>query len=177
MLILLCILCVVLYTRQQREGFFKKMKRGFKKHVSAPVASSFRSVKRHFGYKSPAQLAKEARDRLAKIACDAAEQSFIASSAARATEQAKIDDLTKISRDPNFNIDAYNYLNEKLFLLRTALDENTEKNNDLKNTLDATVGYQTTSVSLLSKLEKDRARLTECNINHSLSNQDYDVLT
>lgn len=177
MLILLCILCVVLYRRRQREGFFKKMKRGFKKHVSAPAASSFRSIKRHFGYKSPAQLAKEARDRLAKIACNAAEKSFIASSAARATEQAKINELTKISRDPNFNIDAYNYLNDNLFLIRDALDENTEKNNDLKNTLDATIGYQNSSASMMSQLQKDRTALSECNVNHSLSNHDYDVLT
>lgn len=176
MLILLCILCVVLYRRQRREGFFKKLKKGFKKHFTAPTASIFKSFKQAIGYKSPAQLAKEARDRAAKAACQQSEQAFIRHSGERATIQDNINNLTQISKDPNFKVYTYNYLNDELYRLKTALDTNTELNNELNSVLKATVGYQTNSHSLMDTLQKKHIQLTECNINKKMSNHDYHVL-
>ena len=80
-------------------------------------------------------------------------------------------------RDPNFNMEFYDFYRTDLKALNYNINENTQLNNDLNGMLKRSKILQINNKRLIDLLKTENTNLKECKINKELTDNDYDVLT
>jgi len=149
MKILIIILCIALLYRNKKEGFWNKLKEKLKK-LKEQVE---KCAKRLLDFNNIARERSQWRQKLKNL-----------------KNQQKY-------RDPNFNMDFYDYYRNDLTVLNNNINENTNLNNDLNGLLKRIKILQINNKRIIDLLKTENTNLKECKINKELTDNDYSVLS
>jgi uncharacterized protein YhaN len=149
MKILIIILCIALLYRNKKEGFWNKLKKKLKK-LKKQIEQC---AKRLGDFNNIARERSQWRQKLKNL-----------------KNQQKY-------RDPNFNMDFYDYYRNDLTALNNNINENTNLNNDLNGLLKRSKILQINNKRIIDLLKTENTNLKECKINKELTDNDYSVLS
>jgi len=152
MKILIIILCIALLYRNKKEGFWNKLKKKLKK-LKKQFEQFEQCAKRLGDFNNIARERSQWRQKLKNL-----------------KNQQKY-------RDPNFNMDFYDYYRNDLTVLNNNINENTNLNNDLNGLLKRSKILQINNKRIIDLLKTENTNLKECKINKELTDNDYSVLS